>query len=64
MSVFEQAAVSWYMDNASGWAARVGIIAAEFMRQGLEGKQRDLFLRAMQKIEKAINDMTEKDRQG
>jgi len=57
MSDFESAALGWYWENASGWAAKVGITASEFRALRLKGFARTVFLRIMSKIEQAYDEM-------
>lgn len=61
MSEFESWAWNWYWENASGWAARIGITASEFMRMKLRGEARRLFIKAMQMIEEMIRAIREKE---
>jgi len=52
MSAFETAALGWYLAHATGWAERAGITAREFERLRLRGRAREIFIRAMNLIEK------------
>jgi hypothetical protein len=64
MSRFEVEAVNWYWENASGWAAKMGITAREFERLRLKGLRRKLFLEAMEMIEGAVNEIRSKQARG
>lgn len=64
MSAFEAGALAWYWANASGWAARIGITAAEFQRLRLRGVAREIFLLAMQKIESAYDEIRARQNRG
>jgi hypothetical protein len=61
MSDFEIEAWNWYWENASGWAARIGITARAFELLGLEGIKRKLFLEAMGMIEGMLREIAEKE---
>jgi len=52
MSSFETSALGWYLAHATGWAERIGITAREFERLRLRGRAREIFIRAMNLIEK------------
>jgi hypothetical protein len=64
MSDFEASALMWYWENATGWAARMGITGREFERLRLRGIARSLFLKAMQMIEEAYKEISGKQSRG
>jgi len=57
MGRWERAVLNWYHENASGWAAKVGITASEFGRLRLRGAGRGMFLKAMQIIESEYDEI-------